>query len=81
MNDELKSMNDNDVWDLLELLKDKWLSFSLHTKYRILDLEIEMCKVLNSTAVAMAMRVVIHREGLAMEACLASSLKNYYFNY
>ena len=40
----------------------------MHIKYRISDFKIKVCNVLNSTAIASAMRVVIHKKGLAMEA-------------
>ena len=46
-------------------------------KYGILELKNKEYKVLKSTAIVSGYAVVIHKEGLVMEAFLASSLLGY----
>ena len=51
-----------------------WLSLEPAHKIQNFRIKNEKCKLLNSIAIASAMRVVIHKEGLAMEAFLVSFL-------
>ena len=55
--DERNIQDERNIKDKVKIacqtyMNSKWLSFYLHTKYRILELKNKECKVLNATAIA-----------------------------